>query len=254
VTYAPFGTGTFERALLRQERWAGWGRFFVPEHTAIIRNPERTESRTLYAAGERSTARRTSDETAFAPRSFAISRLVLDPKNAFDDSCRPFTEIPAWWSGFVFHVLNARQITLYLYLCMLLDTDGLCAPTVEQIRQDLGLSSSIVFGAIGGLEAAGFILRRRTYLASLRSRRNVYQRPSCEFTVLRLLHIGKIDGELRAVPGDTHEMSGDCRQLKVEWLQGLLREEFARYAAAATPAKAQILIRALSAQVDDHPR
>lgn len=193
------------------------------ERHANVRNMECTKTRSLYAA------------------------VILDPTNAFDDGCRPFTEIPAWWSGFVFHVLNARQITLYLYLCMLLDAEGVCAPTVEQIRQDLGLSSSIVFGALGALDTAGFILRRRRYLVSLRSRRNVYQRPSCEFTVLRLLEMGRVDGELRAAPGAAHQMSGDSEQLKTEWLQGVLGEEFPSYAAAPTPAKAEILIRALSA-------
>jgi len=182
-----------------------------------------------------------------------ISRVILDPANAFDDGCRPFTEIPAWWSGFVFHVLNARQVTLYLYLCMLLDAEGVCAPTVEHIRQDLGLSSSIVFGALGALDATGFILRQRRYLPALRSRRNVYQRPSCEFTVLRLLESSKIDGELRAVPGRAHEMSGDAEQLKTEWLQGVLGEQYEPYASAAADAKAEILIRTLGAQVRERP-
>ena len=201
----------------------------------------------LRQAGEASTRCRTSG-VASSPRRFAISRVIIDPHNAFDDECAPFTEIPAWWSGFVFHVLNARQISLYLYLCMLLDGEGLCAPTVEQIRGDLGLSGSIVFGALGALDAAGFILRQRRYLAMLRSRRNVYQRPACEFTVLRLLETGKIDGDLRAVPGPTHQMSGDAEQLKIEWLQGVLGEQFAAYADAPLATKAEILTRELSSR------
>ncbi len=177
----------------------------------------------LREAGEASTWCRTSGESSSARR-FAISRIIIDPQNAFDDECAPFTEIPAWWSGFVFHVLNARQISLYLYLCMLLDGEGICAPTVEQIRQDLGLSGSIVFGALGALDGSGFILRQRRYLPALRSRRNVYQRPACEFTILRLLEAGKIDGDLRAVPGPAHEMSGDSQELKTAWLEKVLAE------------------------------
>jgi hypothetical protein len=218
----------------------------VPQHN--IRNMQRSGTRMLRQAGEASTRRRTSGEVS-SPRRFAISRVVIDPRNAFDDECAPFTEIPAWWSGFVFHVLNARQISLYLYLCMLLDAQGTCAPTVEQIRGDLGLSGSIVFGALGALDAAGFILRQRRYLASLRSRRNVYQRPACEFTVLRLLETQKIDGDLRAVPGSTHRMSGEAEELKTEWLQGVLGSRFAAYAAASLETKAEILRRALSADV-----
>lgn len=200
----------------------------------------------LREAGEASIGCRTSG-VASLPRRVAISRVIIDPHNAFDGECAPFTEIPAWWSGFVFHVLNARQISLYLYLCMLLDAGGICAPTVEQIRGDLGLSGSIVFAAIGALDAAGFILRERRYLETLRSRRNVYQRPACQFTVLRLLEMGKIDGDLRAVPGPAHQMSGDAEQLKMEWLQGVLREQFAAYAGAQLAAKAEILRRVLSA-------
>lgn len=216
------------------------------ERSYNIREFQRTGSHML-CAGEPSTARRTSDATPSSQRRFAISRLIIDPHNAFDDECQPFTEIPAWWSGFVFHVLNARQISLYLYLCMLLDAEGTCAPTVEQIRQDLGLSGSIVFGALAALDSFGFILRRRTYLASLRSRRNVYQRPACEFTVLRLLELGKVDGDLRAAPGSAHEMSSDSAQLKTEWLQGVLGEGYDRYAAAATAERAAILKHALAA-------
>ncbi|MEA2664167.1 MAG: Helix-turn-helix domain, partial [Candidatus Eremiobacteraeota bacterium] len=113
---------------------------------------------------------------------------MIDPANSFNDVCKPFTEIPAWWSGFLFHVLNTRQLSVYLYLSMLADGDGTCHPTTNQIRQDLGLSSlTIIFDAMSVLEAYGFVLRRRQTVPGSTSRRNVYQRPSCEFTVLRLL-------------------------------------------------------------------
>jgi hypothetical protein len=169
-----------------------------------------------------------------------------------DEACAPFTEVPAWWSGFVFHVLNARQISLYLYLCMLLDGEGVCAPTVEQIRQDLGLSSSIVFGALAVLDNHGFILRERRYLAPLRSRRNVYQRPSCEFTILRLLEVGKIDGDLRAIPGATHEMSQDSNELKQEWLRSVFGDQVDDYTRVPLEAKAELLIAALRRIVEQN--
>jgi hypothetical protein len=220
------------------------------------RKPQCTITRIHADAGGRNPLRRTTGQSLHSLRRFGITRVVIEPHNRFGDGCQPFTEIPAWWTGFVFHVLNARQISLYLYLCMLLDAEGLCAPTVEQIRQDLGLSGSIVFGALGALTERGFILRQRLYLASLRSRRNVYQRPACEFTLLRLLEAGMIDGELRAVPGPVHQMSADSAALKNEWLEKVLGSAFDTYAAAPVGEKAVILIEALRAalQTNEPPQ
>jgi len=98
-------------------------------------------------------------------------------------------------SGFLYHVLNPRQVSIYLYLTMLACENDVAHPTTKQIRNDLRLASlSIVFGAIATLERYGFLLRERRKLQALNSRRNVYQRPSCEFTVLRLVELGKVDG------------------------------------------------------------
>lgn len=195
--------------------------------------------------GGRKHSRRTTGKLPSSAGELTISRLILDPHNTFGQDCEPFTEIPAWWSGFIFHVLNARQISLYLYLCMLLDAEGTCAPTVEQIRQDLDLSGSIVFGALRALTDYGFILRQRRYIASLRSRRNVYQRPSCEFTILRVMQLHKIDGDLRAVPGPAHQMSDDSAKLKQEWLRSILEDRYEKYVTASDKAKVDILSAAL---------
>jgi SOS-response transcriptional repressor LexA len=57
-------------------------------------------------------------------------------------------------------VLNPRQISMYLYLTMLCDERGECSPTVDQIREDLGLySTSMVFEALAALDDLGFITR-----------------------------------------------------------------------------------------------
>jgi len=79
--------------------------------------------------------------TSYEAKGFSISRDIIDPANMFSDACQPFAEFPAWWSGFLFHVLNPRQLSLYLYLSLLSATTGICHPTTKQIRQDLGLSS-----------------------------------------------------------------------------------------------------------------
>jgi SOS-response transcriptional repressor LexA len=154
-------------------------------------------------------------------------------------------------SGFLYHVLNPRQVSIYLYLTMLACEKNVCHPTTKQIRNDLRLSSlSIVFGAIAALERYGFLLRERRQVPELNSRRNVYQRPSCEFTVLRLLELGKIDGYLRPVSGTASEVSDDSRRLKDEWLRQTLGDLYAPYAAAEDDAKADMLIGLLRAISD----
>jgi SOS-response transcriptional repressor LexA len=149
-------------------------------------------------------------------------------------------------SGFLYHVLNPRQVSIYLYLTMLAGESKVCHPTTKQIRNDLRLSSlSIVFGAIAVLERNGFLLRERRQILELNSRRNVYQRPACEFTVQRLLELGKIDGLLRPISGAINEVSDDSRRLKDDWLRGVLGDRYATYAAAPEKAKADVLTELL---------
>jgi hypothetical protein len=176
---------------------------------------------------------------------FAISVPLIDKTNLFSN-CHPYAEVPAWMSGFLYHVLNPRQISIYLYLTMLAGESRVCHPTTKQIRNDLRLSSlSIVFGAIAVLERNGFLLRERRQIFELNSRRNVYQRPSCEFTVLRLLELGKIDGLLRPISGAINEVSDDSRRLKDAWLHRALGDHYAAYAAAPEKAKAGVLAELL---------
>jgi len=145
-------------------------------------------------------------------------------------------------SGFLYHVLNPRQVSIYLYLTMLAGETKVCHPTTKQIRADLHLSSlSIVFAAIAVLDRYGFLLRERRNVPELSSRRNVYQRPSCEYTILRLLELGKIDGLLRPVSGATNEVSDDSRRLKDEWLRQTLGDLYETYAAASEEAKSGVL-------------
>jgi hypothetical protein len=152
--------------------------------------------------------------------------------NGQGGECPPEAQIPAWWSGFLFHVLNPRQVSMYVYLIMLSDESGVCHPTIEQIRKDLGLlSTTMVFESIAVLEEYGFFVRSRESLPESRSRRNVYRRTACEYTILRLLETNKIDGELVPVAsGDG--ASADSRQLVEFGLKGLLDEQYERYAAA----------------------
>jgi predicted transcriptional regulator len=105
--------------------------------------------------------------------------VETEESGAGEHVCKPMALIPAWWSAFLFHILNPRQICMYVYLIMLSDEKGECSPTIDQIREDLGLySSSMVFDALAALEDLGFVVRERQALAGVRSRRNLYRRPT----------------------------------------------------------------------------
>jgi hypothetical protein len=121
---------------------------------------------------------------------------------------------------------------MYLYLTMLAEDRGVCHPTIEQIRKDLGLlSTTMVFESIAVLEEYGFFVRSRETLPESRSRRNVYRRTACEYTILRLLETGKIDGRLTAVSGG-EPASQNTQELLHKGLREILGSHYHRYASA----------------------
>ena len=150
----------------------------------------------------------------------------------------------------MFHVLNPRQVCMYLYLTMLSDDTNECHPTIEQIRDDLGLySGSMVFEALATLEDLGFITRERQSFPGVRAKRNVYRRPPCEFTILRLLERNLIDGELRPRRSYDVAPSEESKQLTEEGLKQLLDRQYQAYANAGIDDKRDILIAALQAML-----
>ncbi len=144
----------------------------------------------------------------------------------------------------MFHVLNPRQVCMYLYLAMLCD-GGECSPTIEQIREDLGLySPSMVFEALAVLEDLSFISRERQSFPGVRAKRNVYRRPPCEATILRLLERERIDAEL-APRGGGSPASRESQALVVDGLKQTLGEHYERYARATPSARRDVLIEIL---------
>lgn len=127
---------------------------------------------------------------------------LIDARNVFKSDGR-LAGIPPWWRSFVFQVLNGRQLSVYLYLLTLMGEEGYCSPTTRQIAMDLGLmGATMVFDAMNVLESYGFILRsRNTAVSEAGVRRNMYQRPSCEFTVLHLLRSKRIQADMLAEDG-----------------------------------------------------
>jgi hypothetical protein len=137
---------------------------------------------------------------------------------------------------------------MYLYLAMLTDK-GECSPTIEQIREDLGLySPSMVFEALAVLEDLAFITRERQAFPGVRAKRNVYRRPACEATILRLLERDRIDGELRP-RGSGSPASQESQMLVIAGLRETLGHQYPRYAAAASAAKREVLIEVLEEQL-----
>lgn len=143
---------------------------------------------------------------------------------------------------------------MYLYLIMLCDDRGVCHPTIEQIRKDLALlSTTMVFESIAVLEEYGFFMRSRQALPQSRSRRNVYRRAACEYTVLRLLETNKIDGELHPA-GAGDPASEESRQLVQSGLKQILGEEnHGAYAAVPADRRRELLLQLLTEQLRNRP-
>lgn len=142
---------------------------------------------------------------------------------------------------------------MYVYLVMLSNESGVCHPTIEQIRKDLGLlSTTMVFESIAVLEEYGFFVRSRESLPESRSRRNVYRRTACEYTILRLLETNKLDGELAPV-GSGEPASADARHLVETGLCELLGSQFERYAAVPADQKRDVLVAMLNERLRKRP-
>lgn len=170
--------------------------------------------------------------------------------NQPDDSgeCHPLAPIPAWWSAFLFQILNPRQVCMYAYLAMLCSKRETCHPTTDQIRGDLGLySTSMVFEALAVLEELCFIERERQTFPGTRPRRNVYRLQPCEATLLRLLDADLIDGFLRPVTrdGSNGGPSPESERLIKDGLESMLGDDYADYAAAPDEQKRDFLVKSL---------
>ena len=170
------------------------------------------------------------------------------------EGCAPNAPMPSWWSGFLFHVLNPRQVCMYVYLTMLVNDHGSCHPTIDEIREDLGLySTTMVFEALTVLEDLGFITRERQSFPGVRAKRNVYRRTACEYTLLRLLQTGRIDGLLcpRGINGSP--AAPEAKALVVEGLRLLLEDQFDIYQKAPPEAKRDVLIEILDSAIKTRP-
>jgi hypothetical protein len=157
--------------------------------------------------------------------------------------CEPFVYLPAWWSGFLFHVISPRELAVYTYIAMLGVKDGVSRPTALQIQRDMGLQSdSVVFEAIRRLEEM-HLLRR---LRNPRGGGNAYIRPSCQSSIIYLLETGRVDSRLRPiVNGSSKLQSDDVSDLVRQGLQMLLGDEFPHYENCTLDERRDVLIEIL---------
>lgn len=131
------------------------------------------------------------------------SKLVFDFGNQYvkEKNSAPYFGLPAWWRRFMFQILTPREVTVYLYLCSVMDQNAVAYPTIEQIAEDMAVKSrSIVVEAINRLVTTHFILRSgEPYVGRIMGKRTVYQRPLPHYTILELLKDGLIDENLYPV-------------------------------------------------------
>jgi hypothetical protein len=103
----------------------------------------------------------------------------------------------------------------------------------------------MVFESIAVLEEYGFFVRSRQTLPESRSRRNVYRRTACEYTILRLLESNKLDGDLHPI-GAGQPTSDDARALVESGLRDLLGRHYERYSTAASHQRRDVLVTILN--------
>jgi hypothetical protein len=189
------------------------------------------------------------------------AQLVFDPGNQFGSlvDIAPYFGIPGWWRPFLFRVLSQRDLTIYVYLCSLMDRNDICYPTSEQIREEVGVDSpTTVFSALRNLEVLGFLLRRRKRLPgrTYKFQRNIYQRPAPEFTLLTLLDQNVVNGQLRPLNPATKkpyhsEAAGRLDSVIDAGLRRLLGDKHVAYLEATEDEKAFTLRVLLQERLDD---
>jgi len=130
------------------------------------------------------------------------ARLVIQNGNQWpkERSIAPFFGLPAWWRRFMFYteVLTARDVTVYLYICSVMDPNAVAYPAIDQIQEDMGIKSrSIVMDSIERLVDRGFLLQSsESHVGRYIGKRTVFQRPSPHHTLLTLLQANGDRGPL----------------------------------------------------------
>jgi hypothetical protein len=181
-------------------------------------------------------------------------RLVFKRGNQWtkDVEVAPFFAVAGWWRRFMYQVLSAREVVVYCYLCSLVDRNAIAYPTVEQIAADLGIRSRVIVSrGLERLHVLGFILRGPQLIRGrLLSRRPVYQRPHPAHTLLRLLEMKVIDGELFPIGIVRNENDSSHGAVRLGLMNLLGKELYHAYDIATDEFKSPILEAALRQRLE----
>ena len=127
---------------------------------------------------------------------FVDVEVPFDPGNVWE-IVGPFTPLAAWMRPFLFRVLKPREIAVYLHICSYMQQAAISYVSLRELQRDFGLTNRHqLIDAIGQLDRLGFLLRKKGRVAKSRTEhdRNIFQRPSLEYTLLKLLEEDAIDG------------------------------------------------------------
>jgi len=153
----------------------------------------------------------------------------FEPGNAYE-TARPFITIPVWFRHFVFRLLKPLDFALYVYIFMYADKPGTSFVSMNMMQRHFGYSNRHGFiEAIRRLENLGFLQKKAGRVDRARNdiNRNIYQRPSLQQTLIRLLEIGAIDGFLNPTEAYSnkvrrgHVKLRDSRSIPVDIERGL---------------------------------
>ncbi len=174
-----------------------------------------------------------------------------------------FFAVPKWWRGFVFAILTPPQFRMYAYLCSQTDAKQMVRPSGEQMKMDLNVKHNrSIYATINELVGKGFFLKdTKIAFAGRFHHQNVYQRPSIEYTLHRLLKTRKIDAWL--MPTSVTKAASSSKKMQEEYhnrhgrtVEGALRAMLGQdvidlhIAAAGPVAKRSVLIDALEKKME----
>lgn len=175
-------------------------------------------------------------------------KLLIEPGLQWtgEERLSPYFIFPSWFRRFAFQVLRPRHFVTYAYLCTLFDRNGICYPTREQIVKDLGLRNRMtVVDSLKSLQHHGFVVFEEKTLPNRQSKekRMVYQRMAPEFTLLRLLLIGRIDESLypSSLADPTSDESTSQKAVETGLSNLLGWDRWSKYANAQADAKGAVL-------------
>jgi hypothetical protein len=189
------------------------------------------------------------------------ARRVFDRGNVYQKKPGEigiFFTIPSWWRGFLFHILSGPEFRLYAYLCSQTDRFGIAIPTGTHAKADLDLKhNDSIYSPIGKLVKLGLYMKEtRTPIRDSIRHRNMYQRPSIEYTLSTLLETDVLMSDLSpAIFNERQRIDYGRRHGKIvkDAIKKLIGDTaFGLYDTARGAVKKQYLLDGLNQKLASH--